>query len=56
MPQIIELKTVNEIKTVGGFLAQQLMEVPLEKVIASETKQLSASDMAFLIKAEYGDI
>lgn len=55
MPQIIELKTVDEIKTEDEILAQHLMEVLLEKVIASQTKQLSAPDKAFLIKAEHAD-
>lgn len=53
LPQMIELRTVDEIKTEGGILAQQLMEVLLEKVIASETKQLSAPDHAILIKDEH---
>lgn len=55
LPQMIELKAVDEIKTEGGILAHQLMEVLLEKVIASEAKQPSMTDQAVLIKAEHGD-
>lgn len=55
LPQMIERKIVDEIKIKGGLLAQQLMEVLLEKVIASETKQPGMPDQAALIKAEQDD-
>lgn len=55
LPQMIKHETVNEIKVKRGLLGQQLFEVLLEKVLASNGNEPKASDQTIPIKAEHDD-